>query len=132
TGRNLVPVVAPVTAYLDEPVEGLGVGAQHFDIRTLFFRDIGGESDTVKPNALLGFLVEPQLARAARKRGEELHTLHHSSDQRDVAIELPRGVPDHGVELRAIAAVRIGTARNADRPVTVHEPCAAIGSISRS
>ncbi len=79
-----------------------------------------------------GIVVDPGLALAARQGGEVLDALDHPADDRDVAVELARGVADHRVELGAGAGVRRKVAGDADRGVAVGGPMrTALGSGAR-
>src|SRR5437016_4443286 len=121
-GLDVKPILRAVAARFNQVLKERSISADNLERSALGRRQIRGDANGFERQALLGFFVEAKRAGAARQRGEQIHALDDPPKQRDIAIKMPRGVPDDHIQLRATAAVcGIITARS-NHPVTMRQP----------
>src|SRR5207302_8424606 len=101
----LVPFFAAVAPGFDEGLESGSVGAQQFQICSFAGGHVGGDAERFDRHVLLGFVIKTHCGRSARQCREQFDALDDAAKQRDVSVELARGVADNDVQFCSAAAV---------------------------
>jgi len=89
-GRPLVERVAPVAARLDKLGEAGAVGAQQLQGGALGGCDLAGQAHRTDRRAPGRVGVESHRLRTPVQRAQQLHAMHDTANDRDVAVQLPR------------------------------------------
>ena len=102
-----------------------------FEARAIGCRQVGGEPGADDRRVGRALLVEAERLGAARQRRHGVEPGDDSPDQRDVAVEVARGVADHCIKFAAGAGIGRQVAADADHRVTMGEVDGAAFAIER-
>src|SRR5262245_1847018 len=106
-GGAVEPLLTAVAAALHEVRKRRRIRANNFKRRALGFGHVGLYPNRLDWYALFGLFVVAHGERATRQRGQELHALHDTPHEGDVAIQVPRRVADDHVKLCPTAAIDV-------------------------